>query len=429
MRIVQITPGAGEGYDCENCLRDTSLTWALKQAGHDTRMVPLYLPPIADRPEEQVDSEIFYGGINVYLQQKTRVFRKTPRWVDRMLDRPALLSWAARRSGMTSPEELGQTTMSMLRGGEGHQKKELTRLLAHLGELERPDLVCLSNILLAGLAGPIKRALGVPVVCQLQDEDGFLDDLGGELAEQAWELVVERARDLDGFIASSRYFAALMRDRAVLTQPIEVVHGAIHPDDFRPAPHPLNPPTVGFIAPLLPRSGLDQLVEAWARVRETLPVELIIAGSRGPADKAFCRSVMERIEALELARNVTWVSGVDREARIDVMQRLTMLCVPTRRGEAFGRFSLEALAAGVPLVLPAHGGFVEVVEETGGGLLVPPNDVDGLTAALAALAADSDRVQSLGRAGREAVAHRFNLGCAADALSSAFETLLAGVGR
>ena len=60
------------------------------------------------------------------------------------------------------------------------------------------------------MARRIKERLGVPVVCLLQDEDGFLDGLTPPYAEQAWGIVRERARDIDAFLAVSQYFAGVM---------------------------------------------------------------------------------------------------------------------------------------------------------------------------------------------------------------------------
>ena len=80
MNIVQITPGAGAMY-CGNCLRDNALVAALRKLGHDVLMVPLYLPLTLDEEDQSAGTPIFFGGINVYLQQKSALFRKTPRVV------------------------------------------------------------------------------------------------------------------------------------------------------------------------------------------------------------------------------------------------------------------------------------------------------------------------------------------------------------
>ena len=204
MRIVQITPSAGDSFYCENCLRDAALAKAVLKLGHDVLMIPLYLPLSVEQTGSAGIAPIFFGGLNVYLQQKSAFFRKTPRWLDRLLDSPGLLRWIGRKAGMTSARDLGQTTISMLRGEQGRQIKELDRLVDWLDTQEnRPDIICLSNILLAGLAGPIKKRLGVPVVCLLQDEDGFLDGLASPYSQQAWQVLVERAGDMDSFVAVS----------------------------------------------------------------------------------------------------------------------------------------------------------------------------------------------------------------------------------
>ena len=66
MRIVQITPGSGDNFYCENCLRDAALVKAMRSQGHDVLMVPLYLPLQVDKAEPVSNAPIFFGGINVF---------------------------------------------------------------------------------------------------------------------------------------------------------------------------------------------------------------------------------------------------------------------------------------------------------------------------------------------------------------------------
>ena len=225
MRIVQITPGSGDSFYCENCLRDAALVKAMRSRGHDVLMVPLYLPLRVDKAEPVSNAPIFFGGINVYLQQKSPLFQKTPRWIDRLFDTPALLRWVGHKAGMTNARDLGEATISMLRGEHGRQKKELDRLVDWLALQEnKPDIICLSNILLVGLAKSVKERLNVPVVSMLQDEDCFLDGLASPYAEQAWQMISERAIDVDGFIAVSKYYADFMQQRLGLQK--KTVHVA-----------------------------------------------------------------------------------------------------------------------------------------------------------------------------------------------------------
>src|SRR5262245_30504648 len=141
MRIVQITPGAGNFY-CGVCMRDHTLVSALRRLGHDATLVPMYLPMMTDEPGNSDEAPMFFGGINVYLQQKASRFSYTPAWLDRLLDTRGLLRWAARYAGMTREMDLGEITLSILRGEEGRQAKELEKLLAWLSSDEhRPQVV------------------------------------------------------------------------------------------------------------------------------------------------------------------------------------------------------------------------------------------------------------------------------------------------
>src|SRR2546421_8676507 len=170
MRIVFLTPGTGSFY-CGTCMRDNALAVALRKMGHDAILVPMYLPPALDETAASPDAPLFYGGVNVYLQQKSSIFRKTPRIVDRLLDSAPIISSAARKAGMTDPSDLGDITLSILRGEEGNQAKELDRLTEWLAGEGKADVVVLSNALLMGLARRIKQRTGAAVVCTLHGED------------------------------------------------------------------------------------------------------------------------------------------------------------------------------------------------------------------------------------------------------------------
>ena len=111
MRILQLTPGTGSFF-CGTCLRDNALVTELRRLGHDALMVPLYLPPALDEAAASPDAPLFYGGVNVYLQQVSSLFRRTPRGVDRIFDSPGMLKMASKRAGMTQAKDLGQLLYS-----------------------------------------------------------------------------------------------------------------------------------------------------------------------------------------------------------------------------------------------------------------------------------------------------------------------------
>src|SRR5205807_466261 len=127
MRIAYITAGAA-GMFCGSCMRDNTLVAALHRLGHDALLVPTYTPIRTDE-EDVSQHRIFFGGINVYLQQKSRIFRHTPRFLDRLLDNWSLLRWVSNKALKTDAAELADLTLSMLEGTHGHQKKEAERLI------------------------------------------------------------------------------------------------------------------------------------------------------------------------------------------------------------------------------------------------------------------------------------------------------------
>ena len=412
MKLVHLSPGAGDNFYCENCLRDAAMVLALRRIGHDAAGVPLYLPLMTqDALAENAGEEVFFGGINVYLQQKSAFFRRTPRWLDRLFDARWLLRWAGKKAGMTSAREIGRTMISMLSGENGRQVKELERLVAFLAEHERPDVVSLSNALLVGVVRRIKQALGAAVICSLQDEEGYVDALDEPERSRAWQVLAERAADVDAFIAPSAFYAETMRRRLDLpAERFHVIPNAIDAAALSPAEKPPATPAVGYLSQICEPKGLDTLAEAFCRLRATGQfdtLKLRVFGGTTGADEPFVRDVRRRLDKANVAADAEFAFSTEPAEKLAFLQSCSAVSVPTRRGEAFGLFVLEALACGVPVVLPDHGAFSELLAETQGGLLCRPNDPDDLAAKLEELLADPDRARELGRRGRQAVLERF----------------------
>jgi len=107
--------------------------------------------------------------------------------------------------------------------------------------------------------------------------------------------------------------------------------------------------------------------------------------------------------------DVTFVDHFHGEARRHFLSQLTVLSVPGVDQSAFGLYLLEAMAAGVPVVQPDLGGFRELVDITGGGIIVPAGDQAALVDGLGTLLSDMGRARELGRRAREGVARHFSL--------------------
>lgn len=414
MRIIQITPSAGDSFYCENCLRDANLVKTLIALGHDVLMVPLYLPLSIEQDKPGMISPIFFGGLNVYFQQKLSLFRKTPRWLDKLFDSPRLLAWVGRMAGMTSAKDLGETTISMLQGEEGQQLKELNRLVDWLDTHEnKPDVICLSNILLLGLARRIKEKLGVPVVCLLQDEDGFLDGLPSPYAEQAWQIITERAGDVNAFIAVSQYYADAMRQRLKLDPDrVKVAYTGIALEGYEACQGQPDVPTIGFLSQMSVDKGLGTLVDAFILIKknETLKnARLCITGGQSASDKAFVNQLRRKLDSHGLLDDVEFIEQFDLKAKLAFLKKLSVLSVPEKHPVACGLYVLEALAAGVPVVQPDSGVFTELLEMTGGGVLCEPNNVEALVKAIESLLLEPEHARELGEQGRQGVHEKFNI--------------------
>ena len=431
MNIVQITPGAGAMY-CGNCFRDNALVAELRRLGHDVTMVPLYLPLTLDEEDQSADTPIFFGGINVYLGQKSNLFQRAPNFLRRMLTSRKLLGWAAGRTASTRAEEVGDMLLSMLRGEEGRQARELDELITWLKTQSRPDVICLSNALLVGMARKLKAELGAPIVCTLQGEDYFLDELPTTHRDQAWKLLSERARDIDLFIAPTRYFGELMTRRLNFPpEKVKVIYNGINLEGFEASGaknkgQSQAAPVLGFLARMCKEKGLHTLVEAFIELknRNNVPrLKLQIAGSCGPGDEAFVKSLRKRLVEAGYIGEVAFFPNLSRAEKIDFLRGLSAFSVPAGYGEAFGMYLIEAMAVGVPVAQPRAASFTELVETSGGGVLCEPDNPKSLADAVESLLAKPEHARSLGEAGRNAVRQKFSIEAMAAESLRVFEAL------
>jgi glycosyltransferase involved in cell wall biosynthesis len=416
MRIAYVTAGAGGMY-CGSCLHDNTLAAALLARGVDILLIPTYTPIRTDEPDVS-HRRLFFGGINVFLQQKLAFFRHTPWALDRILDARGLIQFVSRFALGTRAEKLGDLTISMLKGEHGHQRKEVDKLIHWLQHGVRPQLVNLTALLLSGMVQPIKRRLRVPVLCTLQGDDVFLEALPEPTRREALDLIHSHCRHVDGFIATSAYYADFMaeyvgipRDRIHVVYPgINLAgHGAAAPG--RPARSDAGPLTIGYFARISPEKGLHVLVEAFQILRkmEGTPLcHLAISGWLGENNRPYLADLKSQLTAAGLHGAVKHVESPDHASKVRFLQSLDILSVPTIYREPKGLYVLEALANGVPVVQPRHGSFPELIELTGGGILVKPGEPADLAHGLRLLLDNPGLRDEMGRKGRDAVRREFS---------------------
>jgi glycosyltransferase involved in cell wall biosynthesis len=410
---------------CGSCLRDNAMATELIARGHDVLLLPVYTPTFTDEPNVSRD-HVVLGGISAYLEQYVPVFRKTPGWLDRLWDSKTVLSLASRRSISTNPKMLGEMTVSVLKGEDGFQSKEIHKLIDWLKDQPRQDIINLPYSLLIGLAEPLKQALNVPIVCTLQGEDLFLDGLQEPYRAQALELIRSQIEHVDMFLAVSEYYARFMpRYIGIPAEKIRVVPLGINPQGFELRKRDgTRPFTVGFLARVAPEKGLHVLAEAYHLLRKNLPdARLEVAGYMAADCKQYVADIQRRLKEWGLAGEFRYHGVLDRAEKIAFLRKLDVMSVPATYDEPKGVSLLEAMACGVPLVQPRRGAFTEIVETTGGGLLVKPDDPASLAEGILRLARDKELAEELSANGFRGVREHYSAAHMAKRLIEAYENL------
>lgn len=428
MNVLSITAGAAGMY-CGSCLRDNALAVELLRRGHRVTLLPLYTPTNPDERNVS-DRRVLFGGISVYLQQYSSIFRRTPRFLDRLWDSPRIINAFASRSLSTDPRLLGDLTVSMLEGENGVLRKEFDKLLEFLADEPVPDLVNLPNSLLIGLAAPIKRALRRPVCCTLQGEDLFLDGLIEPYRTRALDLIRAKVADVDRFLSVSDFYVPVMAKMlAIPTDKISVVPLGINLSGYERRQRRGEPFRVGYFARVSPEKGLHVLADAYvalrARTRET-KMRLDAAGYLAPAQAGYLDGIRKTLASAGLADEFMYHGSVDRDAKLAFLHSLDVLSVPAPYDEPKGVFLLEAMAEGVPVVQPRRGAFTEVVEKTGGGLLVPPDDVGKLADGLYRVWKDPELAAQLSERGYAGVREHYSIERSTDRLLDVYRNLVGG---
>jgi len=433
MRILQITAGAAGMY-CGSCTRDNALARELLRRGHDVTLQPVYTPTRPDEPNVS-RSRVLFGGISVYLQHHAALFRKTPWLLDRLWDAPSVIRACAGRAVSTDARLLGDLTISMLQGERGMLRKEFEKLLDWIRSEPLPDVIDLPNSLLISMAAPLKRELRRPVCCTLQGEELFLDGLLPQYREPAMALIRAQVPTIDRFVAVSDYCARFMA--AYLEIPpakMSVVPLGVNLEGYSETQDSQlktqegdRPFTIGYFARLAPEKGLHVLAEAYIRLRRRttgIPMQFGAAGYLPRDGQPYLDSVRRTIDAAGLGAEFAYRGEVDRAGKLAFLSGLDVLSVPATYDEPKGMFLLEAMASGVPVVQPRRGSFTEMVERTGGGLLVSPDDPDALADGLYRLATARELRATLAERARANVRACYTVQHSVDRLLEVYRALV-----
>jgi len=398
---------------CGSCLRDNSLASALLDQKHDVVLVPLYTPTRTDVTNVS-GKRVFFGGISIYLAERYPLFRKLPRFLAKLWDSPAVIAAVSGKGVTVDPAQLGALTVSTLEGPEGPQRAEFEKLVEWLRTESAPDIITLPYTLLIALAKPLKEATGRPVVCSLQGEELFLEGLPEPYRSRALGLIRAMVKDVDGFIAVSEYCARHMSEYLQIPpKKIRVVPLGIRLEGHAPrAPRAGSSFSVGYLARIAPEKGLHLLAEAYRALRQKTQgqqASLQVAGYLAPEHKGYLAAIEQKMHAWGLSGEFRYHGEVTREQKLSFLQTIDVLSVPCTYDEPKGLFVLEAMASGVPVVQTRRGAFPEMVETTGGGLLVEPDSAQALAEAFEQLWENRQYAAQLAARGYAAVQENYSV--------------------
>jgi glycosyltransferase involved in cell wall biosynthesis len=277
------------------------------------------------------------------------------------------------------------------------------------------------------MARPLRRAFRRPILCTLQGEELFLSGLAAAYRDRAITLIQEQVRDVDQFIAVSEYCAEFMTD--FLRIPADRM--SVVPLGIKMTGYERRTPSrtgdeyrVGYFARVAPEKGLHVLAEAYVRFRRRIGdarVVLQAAGYMAPSHRDYIEKAQDVLTKAGLGGEFAYHGTLDRAAKQSFLRGLDVLSVPATYDEPKGMFLLEAMASGVPVLQPRRGAFTEIVEKTGGGLLVQPDDPDAIADGLYQLWSDRALSSQLANRAFEGVRDHYTVAGSASRLLEVYE--------
>jgi len=235
---------------------------------------------------------------------------------------------------------------------------------------------------------------------------------------------------VDGFAAISEYYAGPMcRYLGIPERKMHVVPLGVNLKGYDASLKlHTNCFTVGYFARVAPEKGLHLLADAYVKLRRETDfggTALEVAGYLAPEHRAYLHGIERRIKTAGLDHEFRYRGVLDRPHKIDFLRNLDVLSVPATYDEPKGLFLLEAMANGVPVVEPRRGGLTEIVEKTGGGILVEPDDTASLSQGIFSLWKDPALLERLGKCGVAGVREHYSAARMAARALDVYKTIAA----
>ncbi|RLC74882.1 MAG: hypothetical protein DRI61_15885, partial [Chloroflexi bacterium] len=179
---------------------------------------------------------------------------------------------------------------------------------------------------------------------------------------------------------------------------------------------------ISYLGRLDPRKGLDVFIRAFRKIANIYPhVNLVIAGP----DYGYKSKLRDIVSSLELQNKVTFIDYISPKERNIFLSATDLFVLPAYEGENFGNAAVEAMAAGVPVLISENVGICDAVREDGAGLVVPV-DEDAIANALIEMLSNPERLKELGKAAYESARKRYDIRIVAKLMATAYEDILTG---
>jgi glycosyltransferase involved in cell wall biosynthesis len=181
-------------------------------------------------------------------------------------------------------------------------------------------------------------------------------------------------------------------------------------------------PLIAQIGLISARKRCHVVIQAFAKIARDFPdARLLFVGSPGPSDEAYAKALTADIYRFGLIARVQMMPFREDIAAVFAAMDLNVLASGQ---EGFGRVLIEAAVFGVPSIATNVGGIPEVIRHDKTGVLVLPDDPDGLAAAMVSLLRDEPRRRALGEAARRDAEARFSIQTHAEKMMALWDELL-----
>ena len=399
MRIVDILTGPVAPFFEQSSQNGQALVAELRWAGHDVVLIPVLFPLIngsgssADFETDQVP--LFGGAAHIYASHCIPFLADNlPKWLWSNVCDPIFRRHLAKYI-LKSPERFGNFILDALNGENGRLSKEIDALCDWLAEKTPSDIILFSSPLLLGIAPMIKQRSGIPVTCYMSTELEDLPHIGAARRTAVLAKMRSLIREADGFISISHFHARrIHKNFGAPISYIKTVHPGIELDSVSVRSLPESR-IAGFVVrehsgeELRNACGVLNTLSPLLKKKDIKPYLIMEADTSA---KKVSTSVLNNALNLFAAAGgeIIRFTGI-RSSMRKIFSRASMLIfIHSEPLPAFDMRILEAMACGVPVVVPNNGANGEIAALSNGVLLYDNYKSAALTAALDIISSDAN---------------------------------------